>query len=191
MGPGIIQLAIEATSHPAPAVRTVASYVFQNQCAWGVDVSEAVEPLRKLLADPVARVRHQAAYAVGNLAKHKYDMSRLITPLRSNLEHEDMYVRESNAWALWQLSRSKHDIGSAVPDLVRLLKKEANSDYSEVRKQAAGAILHHAKKSAANAIQVKQAVEGANLDSRRKEIHKFVNQLAALRLPPAEGNRSS
>jgi hypothetical protein len=178
MGPGIVQLAVEATSHPVPAVRTGACFVFQNQAAYGVDVSPAVDPLRSLLADRSGRVRSQAAYAVGNLARRRYDMSRHVSPLRRNLTHKDMFVRESSAWALSKLACFKHDIGSVVPDLVLLLEKD---EYDAARKNAAGVLLHYAKKSAANAIQVKQAVEGANLDSRQKEIHKLVNQLVALR----------
>jgi hypothetical protein len=176
MGPGIIQMAIDATNHSAPEVRTEGCSVFQNQCAWGVDVSHALAPLQSLLKDQNDRVRHQAAYAVGNLAKRKYDMAEHIPLLRRNVKHKDMYVREASAWALWQLSRSKHDIGSAVPELVWLLTD--TEEYNEQRKKAAGALIHHAKKSADNGKQVKQSIQGVRLDSKRKEIKRFLDQLA-------------
>jgi hypothetical protein len=179
MGPGIVQLAIQATDDPSPGVRTEACYVFQNQCAWGVDVSGAVTPLQSLLNDRSNRVRHQAAYAVGNLAKGKYDVSRNVAPLRRNVRHRDTYVRESSAWALWQLSRHKHEIGSAVPELVQLLTDD--EEWDGPRKNAAGALLHHARKSAANAKQVNERVKSVCLDLKRKEIKRFLEQLASLK----------
>ncbi|MBI3864632.1 MAG: hypothetical protein HY290_22365 [Planctomycetia bacterium] len=183
MGPGIVQLAVQGAVHPSPGVRTEACYVFQNQCAWKVDVSSAVAPLQTLLDDQIPRVRHQAAFAVGNLAKRKYDMSSHVVPLRRNLKHEVNFVRDASAWALWQLSRHKHDISSAVPDLVELLTDDDESDRP--RKNAAGALLHHARKSAGSAREVNKAVSRAKLDLNRREIKRFLDQLANLRHPEA------
>jgi hypothetical protein len=65
-----------------------------------------------------------------------------------------------------------------VPELVTLL---ANREpYTEQRKRPAGALLHHAKKSAANAKQVKQAIRGAKLNKQQKEVQSFLEKLAAL-----------
>jgi hypothetical protein len=179
MGPGIVQLALQAAAAPAPGMRTEACSVFQNQCAWGVDVSAALAPLQVLLADPVPRVRHQAAFAVGNLAKRKYDMSQHMAQLRRNIRHADVFVRDAGAWALWQLSRHKHDIGPAVPELVEMLTD--NEEWSGPRKNAIGALLHHARKSTYNAQLVEQCVSRANLNLKIKEIPRFLEILARLR----------
>jgi hypothetical protein len=178
LGPGIVELAIEGARHPSAPVRTAACVVFQNQAAWGVDVSAAIGPLRSLLADRSKWVRHQAGYAAGNLAKGKYDLSPLLAQLRRNLKHNDQFVHGPSAWALWQMSRSKHDIGPAVPELVQSLKHD--EDWEEPRRNSAGALLHHAKKSADNAQQVRRCVRRVRLDSRRREIKRFLEQLANL-----------
>ncbi len=176
LGPGIVALALAATQHPAPEVRAGACSVLQNQCAWGMDVSGALAPLQSLLEDSSPRVRRYAAAAVGNLAKDGHDLSGHVARLRQNVKHPDMYVRESSAWALWQLSRAKHDIGSAVPELVWLLNDP--EEYDEQRKKAAGALLHHARKSAANRQQVKEAVRAARLGgSPRRHVRSFLDQL--------------
>jgi HEAT repeat protein len=176
MGPGILALAMEALRHPAAEVRSEGCSVVQNQCGW-VDVSDAVEPLLSLLADPSGLVRMQAACAVGNLAKKKYDVSRHVIALTRNLKHGDYFVREYSAWALWELSRSRHDIGPAVAGLARLLaSRDGNNDNP--RKNATGALLHHAKKSAENARQVRQCADEANLDGSLKVVRRIMEQLA-------------
>jgi HEAT repeat protein len=179
MGPAIVQMAIQAMGHASPAVRTVASSVIQNQCAWGVDVKDAIGPLQDLLNDANPEVRHQASYAVGNLAKRKYDMSGCIPQLRRNVKHSVLYVREASAWALWHLSRSRHDISSAVPELVWLLKDE--DEYNGPRKQAAGALIHHAKKSPENAADVSDRVRAAKFNGEHKEIRRLVGDLGKLK----------
>lgn len=176
-GPAIVQMAIDAANDASPGVRTEVSYVLQNQNAWGVDVAAGIGTLRSLLKDPNSRVRHQAAYAVGNLAKSKRDMTSCIAQLRRNVKHKDMYVRESSAWALWQLSRYKHDVSSAVPELVWLLTD--TEEYNEPRKKAAGALVHHARKSPENTKVVKAQVQSVVLDKSRREIRKFIEELAA------------
>jgi HEAT repeat protein len=178
MGPNIVQMAIKAARHASADVRTYASSVLQSQSAWGVDVQDAIGPLQDLLKDANQRVRHQASYAVGNLARHKYDMSACIPQLRRNLSHDILYVREASAWALWQLSRKKHDIASAVPDLVGLLKED--EDYNGPRKQAVGALIHHAKKSPENVRDVRDRVRAAALNGHRKEITRLFSELGEL-----------
>ncbi len=179
IGPGIVKLAIESATHPALEVRSEACSVLQNQCAWGVDVSAALGPLQSLLKDQKDRVRRQAAYAVGNFAKGKYDMPEHIVLLGRNVKYRDKFVREASAWALWQLSRCKHDIGPAVPELVWLLTDP--EEYNEPRKKAAGALIHYAKKSADNRDQVKESVREVNLDLKRKEIRRFLDELGSLK----------
>ena len=179
MGPGIVALAMEAARHSMPAVRAEACSVTQNQSAWGVNVSAAVEPLLSLLADPSGRVRMIAACAVGNLAKDKYDVSQHVEALRVNLGHADPSVRGWSAWALWQLSRSRHPIGAAVASLVNVLASRSEDD-DEVRKNAAGALLHHARRSPDNANQVRRCADGVSLDGSRKQVGRFQEQLAAL-----------
>ena len=178
MGRGIVALAIGAAGHAAAGVRTEVCSVIQNQCAWGVDVGDAVALLPGLLGDESSRVRQQAAYAASRLAKGKYDVSACISPLRENLKHVMAFVRTASAAAFWQLSRSKHDIGIAVPDLVLLLADAG--DWSEPRKQAAGALLHHARKSAHHAAAVKSLVAATRLDEHRQEIGRFLAGLAKL-----------
>ena len=178
MGPTIVQIAIDAASDAAPEVRTEVSSVLQNQCAWGVDVSAGIATLRALLKDRDSRVRRQAGFAVGNFAKRRYEMSACIAPLRRNVGHKDMFVRESSAWALWELSRHKHDIGAAVPDLVKMLTE--TEDYNKPRMNAAGALLHHAKKSTDNASAVKTSVRAVALAGNQKKIKRFLDELARL-----------
>jgi threonine dehydratase len=68
-------------------------------------------------------------------------------------------------------------IGPAVTALVRLLASSDDGD-DEARKNAAGALLHHARKSADNQEQVTRCVNDANLDGSRKEVRRFREQLA-------------
>jgi hypothetical protein len=177
MGPGIVQLALDGARHLDCAVRTEACYVIQNQCAWKIDVAAAVEPLRRLLDDASDRVRMQAACAVGNLAKRKYDLSGHIAPLGRNLHCRDASVRNYSAWALWQLSKHKRDIGAAAPDLAQALM--ADDEWSAPRKNAAGALLHHAKKTPENIAQVRQHLASVRLKSEHAEIQRLVEKLNA------------
>jgi hypothetical protein len=181
-GPGAalaaLGMAIEATESQSPGVRTAACFVIQNQCA-AVDASAAIVSLKRLLADRSADVRRQAACAAGNLAKQRYHVSTLLPQLRRNMKHKNRSVRNYSAWAVWQLSRSKHDVAAAVPDLVRLLGVE--EENNEHRKNAVGALLHHARKSADNARQVQAAVKGAKLNREYREIPPFLSKLAKLR----------
>ena len=178
MGPGIVTLAVQGAGHRAARVRNQACSVFQNQSGWKVDVSGAVGPLLKLLADKDDGVRMMAACAVGNLAKAKYDLTRHVAPLVRNLGHEERQVRQWAAWALWQLSRHKHDIAAAVPELARGLTYAG--EYGTLREYAAGALLHYAKKSPENAARVRGGVGEVTLDLSHKAIKRFADQLTAL-----------
>jgi len=178
MGPGIVQLAIDGANHASPTVRTEACSVFQNQCGWKVDVSGAIDPLHRLLSDDSDRVRSQAACAIGNLAKGKYNLSEHVAQLGQNARREDISVRNYSAWALWQITRNKQDIGVAVPELVQLLAD--NDDWNDPRKNAAGALLHHAKKSSQNREQVMQCLKMVQLDPKYKEIHRLQEGLASM-----------
>jgi hypothetical protein len=178
MGPGIISLAVAGAGHPSPEVRRMACYVFQDQCAWGVDVSPAVGPLLALLGDPDAEVRRMAAFATGNVCKRRFDWSRHFTALRRLLRDKALYVPEAAAWALAKMSRAKHDIGPAVPDLVRVLA--SRDEYNEPQKESAKALLHHARKSQEGRDQVRRAVTGVTLETGRKEITRFLDQLGDL-----------
>ncbi len=177
-GPRIVALALDGATHADPAVRTEACYVFMNQAGYGVDVSSAIGPLETLLQDDVPRVRQQAAYATGNLAKRKYDVSSLLPQLRRNTNHKDFYARVSAAWALWHMSRYKHNIAAAVPELARLLADDHEQD--EGRKNAAGALLHHARKSPENTKQVTTALASVRLDQGRREVQQFIDDFAKL-----------
>ncbi len=178
MGPAVVQLAVEGMSEASPKVRSSACRVVQNQCAWGSDVMAAVPRLRSLLEDASDDVRCFAAYAVGNLAKRRYDMESHIADLVANVKGRNIHLRAASAWALWQLSRFKHDIGPAIAELARLLSDR--DECNEPRKRAAGALLHHAKKSASNAAQVKQQVKKVGLDADCKEVKRFLEQLGKL-----------
>lgn len=178
MGPGIVQLALSGATHASPAVRTEACSVLQNQCGWKVDVTEAVTPLLHLLSDDSDRVRSRAACAVGNLAKRKYDMSEHVAPLGQNTRREEISVRNYSAWALWQISRSQRDIGIAVPQLMQLLADD--DDWNNPRKNAAGALLHHAKKSSQNREQVLRSLQMVQLNPLNKEIRRFQEGLASM-----------
>jgi HEAT repeat protein len=179
MGRAIVEMAIAAATDPSPGVRTEVAYVLQNQSGWGVDVAAGIDALPSLLKDADARVKQQAAYAVGNLAKRKYDLSNCIAQLRRNVKNKDVHVRESSAWALWQLSRYKHDIAAAVPELVWLCSDK--EDYDKPRKNAAGALLHHCKKSSQNCKAVRARVNETTLDTGRKEIRKFLSDIETIK----------
>lgn len=178
MGPDIVRIAIDATSHASADVRAEACSVIQNQCGWKVDVSAAVAPLLRLLSDDSERVRSHAACAVGNLAKRKYDVSHHVVPLGHNLRHKDVSVRNYSAWALWQISRAKHDIGDAVHELVQLLAD--NEDWNDPRKNAMGALLHHAKKASGNLEHVRRCLKKVRLDPENQQIQRFQEQLARM-----------
>jgi hypothetical protein len=178
MGPGIMALAVEGANHSAAEVRTWACYVIQSQCDWGVDVAPAVGPLLTLLRDPDAEVRRMAAFATGNVCKRKFDWSRHLTALRRLLRDKALYVPEAAAWALAQLSRARYDIGPAVPELINVLA--GGGDYNEPRKEAAKALLHHARKSSERCEQVRRAVRGTPLDTGRREVRHFLDRLREL-----------
>src|SRR5690606_29511649 len=135
------------------------------------------EPLRRLLDDASDRVRMQAACAVGNLAKRKYDLSGHIAPLGRNLHCRDASVRNYSAWALWQLSKHKRDIGAAAFDLAQALM--ADDEWSGPRKNAAGALLHHAKKSPENIAQVRQHLASIRPNLKYAEVRRLVEKLNA------------
>jgi hypothetical protein len=178
LGPGIVALATQAAGDPDAMVRTEACSVLQNQCAWKVDVSSAIQPLTGLLSDPEWRVRHQAAYACGNFAAQKqYKLSAMVRPLTLNLAHENIYVRVASAWALWKLAK-RHDIAASIQELARTLTTE--DDYDAARKNAAGALLCWAKRGLDNLNHVRTAVSHLDLNSERKEIARFRRELESL-----------
>jgi len=197
MGDGIVALAVQGTQHADAGVRAEAASVVQNQSAWGVSVAAAIEPLERLLTDAAPRVLQQAGYAVGNVsrltraerrkqaaaagnaAQEKCDLTAHISPLTVNVRHEDIYVRKASAWALWQLSKQRYDISDTVTNLAHVLASA--DDYSDPRKFAAGALIHHARKSAEDRDVVRRSVACESLDAGRKEIARFLNELGELR----------
>lgn len=176
MGPTIVQMAIGAADDPSPDVRTEVCFMLMNQCANGCDVTAGLAPLRSLLADPAASVRRQAAYAVGHFAKKKHDMAACVRQLRHNVKHKSPDVRVASGWALWQLSRHKHNIGTAAAELVWLLGDERDA----ARKNASVALIHHAKKSAESANDIRKRIRLARLNEEFKVVAKLVNELARL-----------
>lgn len=178
LGQGIVQLAIDATGHSSPEVRAAACSVIQNQCGWKVDVSNAVAPLLRLLNDDSDQVRMLAACAVGNLAKRKYDLLQHVVPLGHNVRSQDISVRNYSAWALWQISRNKQEIGAAIPELVGLLTDDEG--WNDPRKNALGALLHHAQKTPDNREQVRRCLQAVELDPTCKQIQRFQKQLAEM-----------
>ena len=177
LGPGIVALAVKGTSHPAPRVRTSACSVLMNQCAWGVDVSDAIVPMLDLIADPDAAVRQSAAYALGHFARVKrYELTPHIALMARRLHDENMHVCTAAGWTLWKLS-GKRDIASAVPDLI--IAMESPLDYDGPRKNAAGALLSFARRSPENRAQVSRLAASAHLDTAKKEISRFLQQLSA------------
>lgn len=179
MAEGIVALAVEAAGDPWPAVRTQSCSVLQNQSSWKVDVSQGLEPLLGMLNDCEFGVRRQAAFAAGNLAKRRqYDMSPHLARIAQNLTDKDRFVQDASAWALWQMSRFNHDIGPAIPGLARLLATPAIDDWGGPFKNAAGALLHHARKSEAGARFVRENVCDVSLAPTRKDWKRFLDQLA-------------
>lgn len=177
MGAGIVALAVEGTSHPADGVRASACSVLMNQCAWGVDVSSAIAPMLDLIEDTAASVRQSTAYAIGHFARRKqYELTPHITLLAHRLHDENVHVCTAAGWALGQLA-GKRDITAAIPFLVNAL--ESPQDYDGPRKNAAGALLRFARRSAENRAHVRRFVAGAPLDTARKEISRFLQQLSA------------
>ena len=178
MGPGIVQLALAAAECSNPALRYCACQVIQNQNAWRVDVSPAIETLLILLDDSDDGVRMMASYATGNVNKRKWDMTPHFAALRKLLRDKSLYIPEAAAWALTKFSRAKFDIAPALKDLARLLAKK--TAYAGSREKAASALLNHAKKSATCRDDVRKAVAMVNLDRSQKEVGKFIERLAAL-----------
>lgn len=174
----VVSLANRYTQHPDPQVRHMAAAALQNQAAWKVDVSSAVPLVVDLLTDEDAEVRIKAAYTVAGFAKARHDMSIALPALAASLADHNLYVTEAAAAALWQMSRARHDLAAVVTPLVAVL--ESRIDYADARKQAAGALLHHSRKSRDNASTVREAVAGADLDKSRRENSKFLTQLAEL-----------
>jgi hypothetical protein len=105
-------------------------------------------------------------------------MSSHVAQLGHNLRREDISVRNYSAWALWQLSRNKHEIGVAVPELVQLLTDD--DEWNAPRKNAIGALLHHAQKSSANLKKVLQHLKKVQLDPKYKEIQRFREKLSSM-----------
>ncbi len=172
----IVDLALKGFTDASPEVRTEACSVIQNQAGWKVDVSPALPFLQQALRDDNARVRSQAAYAIGNLAKSKYHMTPHLDGLIPCVTDADQFVRNAAAWALWQLSRRKHDIHNAIPALVQSLL--IDNPWDGPAREATGALLHHARKSAAHADVVKQLVTQAALPPTRPVFKRFLQQLA-------------
>jgi HEAT repeat protein len=179
LGPGIVALAVEATSHPDAGVREEACWVLMNQAAYKSDVAAGVEPLLRLLADPAASVRRQSAYAIGHVAKNsKPDLTPHLAGLSRNLTDPDYNVRIAAAWTLWQLSRKRYNLAVSVPQLVALLALK--DDVGDQYKNAVGALLHHVRKSPENARAVAAAVAGADLDRENKTIGRLLDELTTL-----------
>lgn len=178
VGPGILALAIEGADHSAPMVRYWAAVVIQDQGSYRVDVTAAQGALLKLLADPDPKVRMIAAYATGNVCKQRLDWSHHFAALRRLVRDPSLYVPEAAARAIANLSRAKFDIGPAVPDLVSMLV--GGDDYNEPRKEAAKALLHHARKSPKARDQVRKEVQSVSLDTSRREVRRFLDQLGEL-----------
>jgi HEAT repeat protein len=177
LGQPIVSLAVEGASHADPRVRAAACSVLMNQCAWGVDVADAIAPMLALIENTDAGVRQGAAYALGHFAKVKrYGLEPHIVLLARRLHDDNVSVRAAAAWALWKLSGSR-DITCAVSGLVTVL--ESPQDYDAPRKYAAGALLSFARKSPQNRASVRELAASAHLDTSRKETSRFLQQLAA------------
>ncbi|MGV3724319.1 MAG: HEAT repeat domain-containing protein [Actinomycetota bacterium] len=180
MGRGIVEMAVSATEHPDAGVRTEACWVLMNQAGYKSDVAAAVEPLRRLLADPAPSARRQSAYALGHLAKNgKHDLTPHLPGLCRSLTDPDRSVRTAAAWTIWQLSRKRYDIASAVPGLVALLALK--DDVGDQYKNAVGALLHHARKSPERADAVAVAVAAADLDRDNKTVRRLLDELTTNR----------
>ena len=176
LGPAIVSLAVEGTVHPSPGVRASACVVLMNQCAWGVDMSGAVVPMLGLIGDADAGVRQSAAYALAHFARVKrYDLSPHIVLLAHCLHDDCIHVRTAAGRALWRLS-GRRDISPAIHDLIKAL--ESPAEYAEPRKNAAGALLSFARKSEENRALVDSLAAAARLDSTKKEISRFQQQLS-------------
>ena len=177
LGPLVVSLAIAATRSVDARVRAATCVVIQNQCAWKVDVKNALEPLQRLLSDRVDSVRRAAAFALGHLAKHRYQVGPLLPDLRRTLVDSSVQVREGAAWAVAQFSRAKGDISSAVPELLQAL--QTPEAYYELLRAAAGALTHHAKKSTADRHQVRAELAKVTLDMTLKPVRKLVDEINA------------
>lgn len=178
MGPCIIALAVEGAGHSSAEVRKWACFVFKDQSGWGVDCTSAVPPLLALLGDSDAEVRRMAAFAAGNVYKRRFDFAPHFTALRRLLWDKSLYVPEAAAWALAKMSRARYDIGPAVSDLARVLANR--QDYNEPRKEAAKALLHHARKSPEARHRVIEALALVKLDPAQKEVKRFLDKLHGL-----------
>ncbi len=178
LGNGIVALAIAGTATGSPAVRAAACSVLMNQCAWGVDVTDAVNPLFALLEDADAAVRQSAAYAVGHFAKGKrYELTAHIAMLGRLLRDENGGPGTAAAWALWKLA-GKRDIVCAIPALVSVLEQSAAN--SAIQKYAIGALLACAKKSVESRDQIQALVASVGIDMHRKDMVRFLQQLGEI-----------
>ncbi len=187
MGPGIVALAVKGASHPDPYVRASACRALMNQCAWGIDVSDAIAPMLLLIEDTDAEVRQSAAYALGHFAKVKrYDLAPHIALLARGMDDENIHVRTAAGWALRKLSVNR-DIAPAVPALINAL--ESSQDCNGPRKNAAGALLSFAKKSNRNCELVTRLTTSAHLDTGKKEIARFLLHLSAVSETLRSGKR--
>jgi hypothetical protein len=72
-----------------------------------------------------------------------------------------------------------HDFGVAVPELVQLLADD--DDGNSPRKNAVGALLHHAQKSSQDRDEVLQCLKMVQLNPKYKDIRRFQESLASMR----------
>jgi hypothetical protein len=119
-----------------------------------------------------------AAFATGNVYKRRFDFAPHFIALRGLLRDKALYVPEAAAWALAKMSRAKYEIGPAVSDLARVLA--SSQDYDEPRKEAAKALLHHARKSPEARDRVIEAIAVEKPDPKRKEVKRFLDKLDEL-----------
>lgn len=171
------ELIRDGVGSPDQRVRAEACRAAQNLAADRVDMSEFVPCLIKLLSDPSAHVRLATACAVGIFGKHgKYNLSAHIAPLANNLKDTERFVRTYSAKALWRLSR-RHDIAGAIEALVSLLSQD-DWDLKEARKNCSGALLHHARKSASNLVEVRRQLDLVAPKTTNKEMLALRDKLS-------------